>query len=234
MGQVEPESRKSKVESGKREPPQTCPSDPLAYERDAWSQGYASVAGVDEAGRGPLAGPVVAAAVILPKGFDCKGICDSKAMTPAARDRAYDRIMSEAAAVGVGIVGHEIIDEINILRATHRAMNIALEDLGTAFDFVLVDGLPVRTIPGPSLAIVKGDSKSASIMAASIVAKVTRDRIMVEIDRDYPEYGFAAHKGYYCPQHLEAIEKWGPCPCHRRSFSPIAERTVNCCLPGLE
>ncbi len=234
MGQVGSEGPKPKAEGGKREPPRTRAIDPLAYERDAWSQGYASVAGVDEAGRGPLAGPVVAAAVILPQDFDCQGICDSKAMTPAARDRAYDRIMSGATAVGVGVVGHETIDEINILRATHRAMNAALSDLGVAFDYVLVDGLPVRTIPGPSLAIVKGDSKSASIMAASIIAKVTRDRIMVELDRDYPEYGFAAHKGYYCAQHLEAIEKWGPCPCHRRSFSPIAERTVNCCLPGLE
>jgi ribonuclease HII len=219
----------------------TPPLDPWAYERDAWSCGYSNVAGVDEAGRGPLAGPVVAAAVILPEDFDCNGICDSKVMTPASRDRAYDRIRSQAKAVGVGIIGPEVIDEINILRATHRAMNVALESLAltqsdehATFDFVLVDGLPVASIPGPSLAIVKGDSKSVSIMAASIIAKVTRDRIMIETDRDYPQYGFKAHKGYYCTQHIEAIHEHGPCPCHRRSFSPIAERIANCPLPGLE
>jgi ribonuclease HII len=209
------------------------PADPWFYENRAREQGRLNIAGVDEAGRGPLAGPVVAAAVRLPEDFDCAGIRDSKAMTPAGREAAFGRIISQVQAVGVGIVGPEVIDEINILRATHLAMRTALTDLGPVFDFILVDGLPVPDLPAPSLAIVKGDSKSVSIMAASIVAKVTRDRIMLDLDRAYPDYGFGAHKGYASRAHLEAIDRLGPCPCHRRSFSPIAERIANCPLPGL-
>ena len=207
--------------------------DPWRYENAAREEGRACIVGVDEAGRGPLAGPVVAAAVALPEDFDCTGIRDSKAMTPANRDLAFDRITREAQAVGVGVVGSEVIDEINILRATYRAMRAALEDMGAAFDFILVDGLPVPDLPTPSLAIVKGDSKSVSIMAASIVAKVTRDRIMIELDREYPNYGFSSHKGYGTREHLAAIELLGACPCHRMSFSPVSERVANCCLPGL-
>jgi len=207
--------------------------DPWAYEKQAWADGYARVAGLDEAGRGPLAGPVVAAAVVLPEGFDAKGVGDSKAMTPKARERAYERIILEAVSFGVGIVGPEIIDEINILRATHVAMRAALDQLGAAFDFILVDGRPVPELPAGSLAIVKGDSLSVSIGAASIVAKVTRDRLMLEVDRQYPRYGFASHKGYGSPEHLAALEKHGPCPCHRKSFAPVAERIANCRLPGL-
>ena len=208
--------------------------DPWHYEKRARSEGHSVIAGVDEAGRGPLAGPVVAAAVILPDGFDCAGICDSKAMTAASREAACDRILRQAKAVGTGTVGPETIDKINILRATHRAMRAALDDLGAAFDFILVDGLPVPDLPRPSISVVKGDSKSPSIMAASIVAKVTRDRIMTELDRLYPDYGFASHKGYCTPEHLAAIERCGPCPCHRRSFAPVAERIVNCRLAGLD
>jgi len=207
-------------------------TDPWAYEKQAWSDGHTRVAGLDEAGRGPLAGPVVAAAVILPPGIDVTGLNDSKVMTAPAREKAFGRIVSEA-AVGVGIVGPEIIDEINILRATHEAMKAALGNLDAAFDFVLVDGLPVPGLPAESLSIVKGDSKSVSIMAASIVAKVTRDRIMIELDREYPQYGFASHKGYCTSRHLAAIRRCGPCPCHRRSFAGVREGAVECVLPGL-
>lgn len=213
---------------------QEAETDPWAFEKLAWSRGYGSVVGVDEAGRGPLAGPVVAAAVLLPKGFDAKGIHDSKAMTEKAREKMYDRIRNEALAVGVGIIGPEIIDEINILQATHKAMRTALEQLSVVFDFILVDGLAVSGFPVESLAIVKGDAKSVSIGAASIIAKVTRDRIMIDLDREYSGYGFAKHKGYGTREHLAALDKYGPCPCHRKSFSPVAERIGNCCLPGLE
>jgi len=204
------------------------------YEEQARAQGHVIVAGLDEAGRGPLAGPVVAAAVILPHDFDPEGIADSKALTHVQREESFRRIGCQAEAIGVGIVGPAEIDEINILRATHKAMRAALSGLGAAFDFILVDGLPVPGLPKPSLAIVKGDAKCLSIMAASIVAKVTRDRLMCELDREYPEYGFAAHKGYCTKRHLEALREHGPCPIHRMSFAPVAERLVQCPLPGLE
>ncbi|MCL5103982.1 MAG: ribonuclease HII [Armatimonadetes bacterium] len=213
--------------------------DPWHYENQARLDGYGVIVGVDEAGRGPLAGPVVAAAVVLPdpstsSGFDWSGIRDSKKMTPASREKAFERITSQAVAVGVGIVDSAVIDEINILRATDRAMRTALEDMGAVFDFILVDGKPVPDLPAPSLAIVAGDSKSISISAASIIAKVTRDRIMLKLDAEYPDYGFASHKGYGSREHLVAIERCGPCPCHRKSFSPISERIANCRLPGLD
>ena len=212
--------------------PELDSSDPWAYEKQARIEGYADIAGLDEAGRGPLAGPVVAAAVVLPKGFDADGVGDSKAMTAKARERMFGRITGEA-IYGVGIIEPEVIDKINILQATYAAMRAALKDLGAAFDFILVDGRPVPGLPGPSRAIVKGDALSVSIGAASIVAKVTRDRIMVELDKLYPEYGFAGHKGYGCRSHVVALDKYGPCPCHRRSFRPVAERIIDCRLPGL-
>jgi ribonuclease HII len=206
--------------------------DPWAFEKWAWRNGCARVAGVDEAGRGPLAGPVVAAAVVLPTDFDADGIGDSKSLSPRVREATFERILAQA-KLGIGIVGPEVIDEINILRATHAAMRAALDILGAAYDFILVDGRPVPDLPGRSLAIVRGDSRSVSIGAASIVAKVTRDRIMLDLDREYPQYGFASHKGYCSRQHVEALERYGPCPCHRKSFAPVAERIARCCLPGL-
>jgi ribonuclease HII len=203
-----------------------------AYEKEAQSRGYMRVVGLDEAGRGPLAGPVVTAAVILPHDFDLKGIGDSKALTPRQREKAFARILAEVKAMGIGVIGPEVIDDINILRATHVAMRAALDDLDAAFDFILVDGLAVPGLPTESMPIVGGDAKSASIGAASIVAKVTRDRIMRELDAEYPQYGFASHKGYCTHDHLRALEEHGPCPCHRRSFAPVAERIANCRLPG--
>lgn len=205
-----------------------------AYEKEAGSKGYNKIAGLDEAGRGPLAGPVVAAAVMLSVDFDPDGIKDSKVMTAAAREKMFHRIMADAIAVGVGIIGPDVIDEINILRATHVAMRTALSNLGADFDFILVDGLPVPDLPASSLAIVSGDAKCISISSASIIAKVTRDRIMVEMDKAFPEYGFAAHKGYGTKEHIKALDRCGPCPIHRRSFSPVTERLLNCRLPGLE
>ena len=207
---------------------------PWTYENQARSQGHQRIAGLDEAGRGPLAGPVVAAAVVLPEDFTTDGVGDSKALSATARKRAFDRIMAEAAAVGIGITGPEVIDRINILRATHLAMKAALDDIGSAFDYILVDGLAVAGLPAESLAIVGGDARSISIGAASIIAKVTRDAIMVELDADYPYYGFASHKGYCTKNHLDALDRHGPCPCHRKSFAPVAERISNCRLPGLE
>lgn len=216
------------------EVPEAAAIQPWAYEKDALSKGYRRIAGLDEAGRGPLAGPVVAAAVLLRPDFDISGIHDSKALTPLARERAYERIVAEALGFGVGVVGPEIIDEMNILRATYAAMNAALRDMCELPDFVLVDGLPVPGLPADSLAIVGGDGKCVSIAAASIVAKVTRDRIMLDLHEQFPAYGFASHKGYGTPAHLAALDRCGPCPIHRRSFSPVAERIANCRLPGLE
>lgn len=204
------------------------------FEREAQELGYRVIAGIDEAGRGPLAGPVVAAAVVLPPDFNTAGIRDSKRLTPAQRAEICSRIMLEALAVGVGSVEPSVIDEINILHATHLAMRRALEDLKIECDLVLVDGLPVDGLPAASKSIVGGDSKSVSIAAASIVAKVTRDSIMLDCDGQFPEYGFAEHKGYCTRSHLEALDRFGPCPIHRRSFAPVAERIARCRLPGLE
>ena len=202
--------------------------DAWQYEKDARAEGFGLVAGVDEAGRGPLAGPVVAAAVILPEGFDLTGIKDSKKLTALQRERSFERIKNDALAVGVGIVDHETIDKINILQATYEAMRAALSDMGVAFDYVLVDGN--RAIPGVRVAqttIIGGDALSPSIAAASIIAKVTRDCIMVELAKRFPEYGFQKHKGYYCKEHLQAIEDHGVCGIHRRSFEPICAKVNN-------
>lgn len=208
--------------------------DPWAYEKQAWADGFESVVGVDEVGLGPLAGPVVAAAVLLPKKFNAKGVGDSKAMTAGAREKMFARITSDAICFGIGIIDREVIDEINVLRAAQAAMRAALNEMGVAFDFILVDGRPVPDLCAKSRAIVKGDSLSVSIGAASIIAKVTRDRIMVDLDGQYPEYGFASHKGYCTAEHISALNEYGPCPCHRRSFSPVSERLLQCRLPGLD
>jgi len=195
------------------------------YEKDARAAGYEHIAGVDEAGRGPLAGPVVAACVILPPKFKAGEINDSKQMTEAKREIAYERICREAIAVGVGVVHHEKIDEINILQATYVAMRLAISTLEPDIRpcIVLVDGNPVPGLPCDNVkSIVDGDTFSVSIAAASIIAKVTRDRFMLHMDRHYPQYGFAKHKGYSAPVHLAAIREHGPCPIHRRSFQRIA------------
>ncbi len=193
------------------------------HENAARQAGFLRIAGVDEVGRGALAGPVVAACVVLPPDFDLAGIDDSKKLTERQRERAEARIRAEAAAIGIGSVEPELIDRINILQATHEAMRLAYAQIVPCPDFVLIDGLPVRSFPcADTLALVQGDSQSASIAAASVVAKVARDRLMRAYDLVYPEYGFAGHKGYGSAKHLAALAQHGPCPIHRRSFSPVA------------
>ena len=179
---------------------------------------YSAICGIDEVGRGPLAGPVMAGAVILPKDMNILYLNDSKQLSEKKREELYDVIIKEAVAVGIGEVSNERIDEINILNATYEAMRMAIQNLGIVPDILLNDAV---TIPGVSIRqipIIKGDAKSASIAAASIVAKVTRDRLMVRLDTKYPGYGFAGNKGYGSAQHIEAIKKLGPTPIHRRSF----------------
>lgn len=179
---------------------------------------YGNICGVDEAGRGPLCGPVVAGAVILPKGCDILFINDSKKLSEKMRDVLYDEISEGAIAWGIGIVSPERIDKINILQATYEAMKIAIGKLKVSPDILLNDAVTIPGIDITQIPIVKGDAKSQSIAAASIMAKVTRDRIMKEYDIIYPEYGFAKHKGYGTKQHIAALREYGPCPIHRRTF----------------
>jgi len=186
-------------------------------------QGYAAVCGVDEAGRGPLAGPVVAAAVILPEGIMIDGLADSKKLTATRRNELFDEIAALKLSCAVGIIDHEAIDTMNILRASLMAMHKAVLDLNHAPDVLLVDG--TFTIPNlnqPQFAIVGGDNRCRAIMAASIVAKVTRDRIMDEYETLYPSFSFSVHKGYPTAQHLRELEAHGPCDIHRKSFKPVA------------
>jgi ribonuclease HII len=203
----------------------------LAPERAAWEQGHRRVAGVDEAGRGPLAGPVFAAAVVLPPerlqdGIPApwQGLTDSKQLTPARRELFFLRLSQDPAVRWcVAEASREEIDALNILRATHLAMARALAGLPERPDLALVDGRPAHGLPCPHLALVRGDALSLSIAAASVLAKVTRDRYLVELDRRYPGYGFARHKGYGTADHLRALRRLGPCAEHRRSFSPVAQ-----------
>ena len=197
------------------------PSAPYHYEARAWKTGVTRLAGIDEAGRGPLAGPVVAAAVIIGPERRIKGLADSKLLTAEQREALFDRITARAVAVGVGIVDHETIDRINILQATHRAMLEALAALSVAPDFVITDFVALRDLTCPQRNLIDGDARCASVAAASIIAKVTRDRLMLDADRTFPEYGFARHKGYATPEHLAALDRLGPCPLHRRTFSGV-------------
>lgn len=188
----------------------------FAYEREYAA--YQAICGMDEVGRGPLAGPVVASAVILPKDCDILYINDSKKLSEKKREMLFDEIMEKAVAVGIGIVGPERIDEINILQATYEAMREAIHKLDVQPDLLLNDAVKIPGVDIPQVSIIKGDAKSASIGAASIIAKVTRDRMMVEYDSIFPEYGFAANKGYGTAVHIAALKELGPTPIHRRSF----------------
>jgi len=179
------------------------------------------VAGVDEAGRGPLAGPVVAAAVIIAPDRRIRGLADSKVLTPEQREALFHVISERAVGVGVGIVDHETIDRINILQATKVAMAEALAQLTVRPDLVITDFVALRDLACPQKNLVDGDARCATVAAASIVAKVTRDRLMVEADQRFPVYGFARHKGYATPEHLAALDRWGPCPLHRRTFAGV-------------
>ena len=196
--------------------------DKLVYERRALAQGYSTIVGIDEAGRGPLAGPVVAAACHLGEDVDITGIDDSKKLTPAKRERLFQALTEHPRVTyGVGIVSAEVIDMVNILQATILAMLQAVENISVVPDYLLVDGLKLPSSI-PSEKIIKGDTLSLSIGAASNIAKVIRDQLMREYDREYPEYGFKSHKGYGTKKHLEALEQYGPCPSiHRNSFEPV-------------
>ncbi len=203
--------------------------DRFAHERTLIARGVSLIAGVDEAGRGPLAGPVVAAAVIFPTEWieaglpaELEGLNDSKQLTAAQREEFFAILTAHPAIRhGVARCDAETIDAVNILQATHRAMNQALAQLRPKPAHVLVDGLRVHSLLFPQTPLVKGDSLSYSIAAASVIAKVRRDRVMAEFDRAFPDYGFAEHKGYGTPRHLAALAKLGPCPIHRRSFAPM-------------
>lgn len=188
----------------------------LSYERQYSSFTY--ICGIDEVGRGPLAGPVVAGAVILPKDCDILYLNDSKQLTASKREELYDIIMEKAVAVGLGEVSNERIDEINILNATYEAMRMAIRNLKVQPDILLNDAVTIPEVSIRQVPIIKGDAKSASIAAASIVAKVTRDRLMVKMDEKYPGYGFAGNKGYGSKEHIDAIKTIGPTPIHRKSF----------------
>jgi ribonuclease HII len=195
----------------------------LRYERKLWRDGLLAIAGVDEAGVGPMAGPVVAAAVIFEPETFIRGVNDSKLLTPEERAELFVKIEQRALAIGVGSASHGEIDELNIFWATMTACRRAVSSMLRTPDHVLVDGRLIKELKLPQTRIVAGDRKSFCIAAASIIAKVTRDRMMVEYDRDFPNYGFAQHKGYCTPEHFAVLDRLGPSPIHRRSFAPVWE-----------
>lgn len=206
----------------------------LQFEQEAWAGGLRVVAGVDEAGRGPLAGPVVAAAVVFDPEYAkreadalLRGLTDSKKLTALSRDSFFG-LLSSSPHIAVGMASADVaeIDRFNILRATHLAMARALDGVGLDIQLALIDGRPVRGLSCDSRAIVRGDAASLSIAAASVMAKVTRDRMMLELDKRYPQYGFGRHKGYGTAAHLAALREYGPCPEHRRSFEPVRQMRV--------
>ncbi|MBP9599531.1 MAG: ribonuclease HII [Desulfobacter sp.] len=199
------------------------PADMLVFEKQAMLDGYKIIAGVDEAGRGPLAGPVVSAAVILPENFDIRGINDSKKLSEKKRAALFPKIQSQAIAFGIGIADHGEIDRINILQASLLSMKRAVDDLGLIPDYLLIDGKFTIDSNIDQRPVIKGDTLSLSIAAASILAKVTRDRIMTDLDLQYPEYEFKRHKGYPTKAHKQAILTHGPCPIHRKSFKGVKD-----------
>lgn len=189
-------------------------------EKQLREKGFKAICGIDEAGRGPLAGPVVVASVIMPDNSMIEGVNDSKKISEKKREKLYDQILEEAISYGVGIIGQDEIDEINILNATKKALTLSLKELTTKPDLIIVDALThIDTMGIPYESIIKGDAKCYSIASASIIAKVTRDRIMREWDSVYPEYGFIQHKGYGTAKHISAIKEYGLCPIHRKSFT---------------
>lgn len=191
------------------------------FEHKTKSFGYQYIAGIDEAGRGPLAGPVVSAAVILPDCFNCPGVTDSKKLSEKKRDTLFPLINAQALAVGIGMASHQEIDQINILQASLLSMKRAVQNLALDPDYLFIDGKFTIDMELPQQAIVKGDSKSISIAAASIIAKVTRDRFMADLHKTYPQYNFIQHKGYPTKAHKQAIIEYGPCPVHRKTFNGV-------------
>jgi len=199
----------------------SSPVDLYHFERFLQTQGYTIIAGIDEAGRGPLAGPVVAAAVVLNPEYRIDGVNDSKKLSEKIRESLFNQITNHATAIGIGLVDAGIIDEINILQATRTAMLDAVHALPVTPDRILIDGITPISTSIPQQTIKQGDSRSASIAAASIIAKVTRDRLMLQYDKLYPDYGFARHKGYGSAAHRAALQKHGPCPIHRMTFGGV-------------
>ena len=197
--------------------------DLLKYEKELYAQNITLIGGVDEVGRGPLVGPVVAACVILPVNYELDGLNDSKKLSEKKRDQLYDVIMRDAVSVGVGIVGPETIDEINILEASRLAMKLAIEDMDVKPEFVLSDAMKLTNIDIPYKDIIHGDALSLSIAAGSVIAKVTRDRMMYELDKEYPEYEFAKHKGYPTKAHLEKIREYGVLKNYRFTYKPVSD-----------
>ncbi len=199
----------------------------MQYEKNALAEGHSRVCGIDEAGRGPLAGPVVAAAVILPPDFELPGLTDSKQLSARKRESLFEQLMQSPDVLkGIAQATVEEIERLNILRATHLAMARAAQSICPSPDFCLIDGLPVPGFPIDSRSIVKGDAHCLSIAAASVLAKVTRDRIMRELHEKFPQYGWDHNAGYGTAQHMRAIEKYGITPHHRRSFAPVAQATL--------
>lgn len=198
----------------------------LQFERDAWDKGHRFIAGIDEVGRGPLAGPVVAAAVILPEDFSVIEVNDSKQLSAAKRDELYELIEAQALDIGVGIICHNQIDEINIYEATKKAMLDAIEDLSITPDHLLIDAMKLD-VPMTQESLIKGDARSASIAAASIIAKVTRDRLMAEYGKLFPGYAFEKNAGYGTKEHLAGLREHGISPIHRKTFAPIKDMLKN-------
>lgn len=198
--------------------------DLYAYEKELYNQNIKYIAGVDEVGRGPLIGPVVAACVVLPNNFKLEGLNDSKKISEKKRDLFYDYIIENCLAYGIGIVGPEIIDEINIYQASKKAMEIAIDEVRKKIqvEYVLIDAMPLE-LDIPTASIIKGDSKSISIAAASVVAKVTRDKMMYDLDKKYPMYGYKGHKGYPTKKHIEMIRKYGLIDGYRMTYGPVKE-----------
>lgn len=198
-------------------------TDLYSYEKKLWNNGINYIAGVDEVGRGPLIGPVVTACVILPKDFILDGLTDSKKLSEKKRELYYSYIMEHALSVSIGLMDEKVIDEVNIYEATKLAMYQAIKNSIVTPEHVLIDAMKLEDLQIPSTSIIKGDSKSISIAAASVIAKVTRDRMMIELDKKYPMYGFKSHKGYPTKKHVEAIEKYGLIDGYRRTFKPVSE-----------
>ncbi len=203
-----------------------CSLDNMRYEKELYDKDITLIAGVDEVGRGPLIGPVVASAVILPKGYVLKGLTDSKKLSEKKRDYYYDIIKKDALAIGIGIIDNDVIDDVNIYEATKIAMKNAISNLSIKPEHILIDAMKLD-IDIPTTSIIKGDFKSQTIAAASVIAKVTRDRMMYELDKDYPEYNFKNNKGYPTKDHLDAIEKYGILKEHRKSYGPVKEYMEN-------
>lgn len=195
------------------------------YEKQLYDLGYKNIAGTDEVGRGPMAGPVVAAAVILPFGYHLDHLNDSKKLTAKTREKLYDIIMKDAVEVTVSVIDVEQVDSLNVYQASKKAMTSCIKSFKNKVDYILTDAMKLE-LNIKYLDLIKGDAKSASIAAASIIAKVTRDRMMDEQDLIYPQYGFKKHKGYVTKYHLEMLEKYGPCAIHRKSFAPV-QKIIN-------